>query len=586
MNDFTRRDFLAAAVGLTAAGLMPLTTGVAMAADKKTTLVRKGASRCAIRVEAGSPPSATHGAEELQKFLHEMSGATVPILAAGDDAKGQNVISIGAGPLAEEEYTVRTVPQGLEIRGGGKRGPMYGCYALLGGTLGCRWFTSTISKIPHRTTIEIGSLDLHGKPAFEYREPYFTEALDGDWAARNRTNGNFQNLTPEMGGHVTYGKFVHTFNQLIPPDQYFATHPEYFSEIKGVRVKDSSQLCLTNADVLRLSIAKVRDWIKENPDATIFSVSQNDCYNYCTCVNCAAVTKEEGAPSGLLLRFVNSVAAEIAKSNPGILIDTLAYQWSEDPPKLARPLPNVRIRLAPIGACVGHAFDGCDANKHPYANLQSWAAITSQLYMWHYATNFGHYLQPLPDMNEIGLDIPLVRRNGVVGLFYEGDYAGGGGGAFAEMKSYLMARLMWDTSQAPAPIVSEFIETVYGPAAPQIKQWQALLLSGLKKPGVHAYIGDPPTAGYFSDDVVAKGVSLFDSAEAAAHSSPVALDQVQRARLWLEYLQLERAAATDPARPALVKIVVDKIKKYGIQQVREGEPVKIFFARIDPEGTA
>jgi len=39
------------------------------------------------------------------------------------------------------------------------------------------------------------------------------------------------------GKHI-YEGFVHTFYPLIPPEKYFAQHPEWFSEIKGTRTTD------------------------------------------------------------------------------------------------------------------------------------------------------------------------------------------------------------------------------------------------------------------------------------------------------------------------------------------------------------
>ena len=42
------------------------------------------------------------------------------------------------------------------------------------------------------------------------------------------------------------------------PIKYFDTHPEYFSEIGGERVKDS-QLCLTNPEVLQIAIENTRN---------------------------------------------------------------------------------------------------------------------------------------------------------------------------------------------------------------------------------------------------------------------------------------------------------------------------------------
>ena len=54
------------------------------------------------------------------------------------------------------------------------------------------------------------------------------------------------------------------FNELVPPDVYFDTRPEYFSLIDGKRRKGYYQLCLTNPDVLRITIengVREYDWL-------------------------------------------------------------------------------------------------------------------------------------------------------------------------------------------------------------------------------------------------------------------------------------------------------------------------------------
>lgn len=571
---------------------------------QRMTLVRNGKSHWVILLAPGSSAPMRHGAEEIQRHLLLMSGARLPILTpeAGQaewpkGARGALVIADDAVLAAREQrprlpaegFRIRTItPQSrrdiprIEICGDNRRGALYGCYALLEDVLGCRWFTAKISRIPHRKTVSVGPLNIREHPAFEYREPFYTEAFDRDWAVRNRTNGNSQHLDETVGGKVAYGKFVHTFNELVPPEQYFDTHPEYFSLINGKRMKGYYQLCLTNPDVLRLSIEKVRAWIRENPTATIFSVSQNDTYNNCQCDNCKAVEQEEGAPSGLVLRFVNAVADAIAAESPHVLIDTLAYQWTEAPPKHVKPRPNVRIRLAPIGACFGHGIDACDANKRVLENLSAWSQITHQLYVWHYSTNFANYLQPLPDLDEIAADIPLFKKYGVVGLFYEGCYAPGGGGAMSELKAYLMAKLMWNPSRPAQPIITEFLKGVYGKGAPAIQQWLDLLHAGVRAKTVHPRIYDPPTAAYLSDDTLTQGAALFDRAQKDTASDPVAHEQVERARLALEYVQWMRAAPGSRERAEFAKTVTDKLHRYGIGQVREGEPVEKFLQRVAP----
>lgn len=561
----------------------------ALPAAAGLTLVKDGKPKAYVSLELNRGPATRHGAEELQRYIRDMSGATLPIL--DPMAKVAVVAQRGHTPirvredrkLAEEEFSIRSGKDGLVISGGGKRGAMYGCYALLEDVLGVRWYNSRVTKAPKRATVAIPDLNIRQKPSFEYREPFFTEAFDGDWAARNRTNGHHQRLTGELGGGLKYQPFVHTFDQLVPPGEYFAGHPEYFSEIDGKRVPNQ-QLCLTNPEVVRLAAARVKTWVRRHPEATIFSVSQNDCYGNCQCANCRAVEAEEGAPSGVLLRFVNAVAAEVGREYPGVLIDTLAYQWSEKPPAKVKPAKNVRVRIAPIYACFGHGMEHCDANKSALANLKAWHAITDQLYVWHYCTNFANYLQPLPCLDEIAADIPLFRANGVVGLFYEGGYAPGGLSEMAELKAWVMAKMMWDTSRPAQPLIDEYLRNVYGPAAPMVQRWLDLLHSGLRQNNaMEVHIFDPPTAPYLSELVLNQGERLFAEAARAASKDPVAADEVDRARLALEYVLLMRrgkdyvpAGADEPVG----KTVASKLRRWGVGQVREGQPVEHFLSQM------
>ena len=206
---------------------------------------------------------------------------------------------------------------------------MYGVYTFLE-KLGCRWFARDLSVIPKKPTLTVEPLDETQKPAFEYREPFFREASDKDWAARNKMNGSSMNLDESTGGKFVYYPFVHTFYPILPPDKYFGDHPEYYALVDGKRRSERAQLCLTNPNVLRLTIKTVLEWIEQHPEASIYSVSQNDCEGWCECDNCRRVEQEEGgAHSGPILRFVNAVAAEVAKKHPEKLIDTLAYWYSE-----------------------------------------------------------------------------------------------------------------------------------------------------------------------------------------------------------------------------------------------------------------
>ena len=209
---------------------------------------------------------------------------------------------------------------------------------------------------------------------------HITEAYPRDFAARSRTNGNFSELDATTGGKVTTFPFGHSFGVLIPPAKYWATHPEYFAMVNGERRFERTQICLTNPDVLRISIEGVKRWMTEHPEATLFSVSSNDADGWCECPDCLRVEAEEGsAHSGPIIRFVNAIAAETSKQHPDLLIDTFAYRYCENAPTKTAPHPNVRVRMALSGACQAHPYERCPHNADTMNSIRGWRASAARV---------------------------------------------------------------------------------------------------------------------------------------------------------------------------------------------------------------
>ena len=578
-NDKSRRQFLKSAV-LSSVGLATGRVGALSApmngARKPLTLVRQGKSTYSICVSESASPSERRGAEELQKFVEEMSGARLPIITDAEKPEGDLVLvgnsnliqklglRIPFERLGSEGFVLRTEGSHVVIMGGRQRGAMYGVYTFLE-KLGCRWFARDLSVIPKNPTLTVEPLDESQKPAFEYREPYFTEAFDKDWAARNKTNGSSTNLDQSTGGKVGYYPFVHTFNRILPPDKYFKDHPEYYALVDGKRRGQDAQLCLTNPDVRRLAIETVLEWIEQHPEASIYSVSQNDCEGWCECDNCRRIEQEEGgAHSGPILRFVNAVAAEVAKKHPEKLIDTLAYSYSEAPPLKVRPLPNVRIRICPIDACEAHPYERCKNDAYFIKHLREWSQITNQLYIWHYVTNFIHYLIPFPNFDELAADIPMYQKHGVVGIFLEGNASATGGGENAELRCYVMARLLWNTNVDVNGIINEFMAAYYGKAARPMRTYFDLLHRQVRLApqgkGHHMWIGTDPVAPYLSDDLLAQSMKLFREAETAA-ADDATRRRVRKARLSIDYVRLMHSKAFQVREGSYAPANIEQLKE-------------------------
>ena len=138
-------------------------TPVSRSFSAELTLANDGQTTYQIVVADNASPSTKHGAEELQTFLEQITGARLPIVSErqpqkateiilGNNAHFKNLgIKIDFDALGDEGYVIRTVGDTLVIAGGELRGNMYGVYGFLEDHLGCRWFTPEVSRIPKKS---------------------------------------------------------------------------------------------------------------------------------------------------------------------------------------------------------------------------------------------------------------------------------------------------------------------------------------------------------------------------------------------------------------------------------------------------
>ncbi|KKL12661.1 hypothetical protein LCGC14_2533520 [marine sediment metagenome] len=91
----------------------------------------------------------------------------------------------------------------------------------------------------------------------------------------------------------------------------------------------TTQLCCTNENVIRLCIEGIRRAMRGQPDAFVFSVSQNDWHNYCECDNCRTLAEQEDSQMAPVLQLVNRVAEAVETEFPDKVVETLAYSIRE-----------------------------------------------------------------------------------------------------------------------------------------------------------------------------------------------------------------------------------------------------------------
>ncbi len=500
---------------------------LASSAAETVTVIGGGRPALDIAVAADAAPPERYAAELLAATLGEVAGAPFRVIEIDADPAAP-VIAVGPGAARLVHPGVDLAGLGTEgillessggslIRTGGnatERGTIYAASTFLEEHADCFFPAPGVKSIPRLAELAATVETLRYVPPFWYREPFFYKiARSPDWAAWNKVNGHTVRglAEPRYGGIVNFiggDYFAHTFEKIAPRDEYFAEHPEWFSENNGVRAGPGQgwQWCLTNEELLAFCIAWVKDFLKDKPADSILSISQidGDTGTYrCRCVKCAAVEAEEGAASGPYLRFVNAVAAAIEADYPEAMIETLAYGPTTAPPKLTRARHNVVIRY-----CGG-----------PSEECAEWGKICDNLFAWNYVTNFYDYVLPVAGFDGFTAHYAGFRDCNVKGVFSLGNY-NRPFGSFADLRAFLAARLMWEPERDPHELARRFVRAYYGEAAaPYIAEYLELL---------YREEAERPGAACFSVATLQTADRLL--AEAEAKSSGEFRDRVAEVR--------------------------------------------------------
>ena len=498
--------------------------------------------RPATRIEI--PESAgdveRRAAEILRTSLLKMSGVDLPVLAVKTPGK-PGVAAIGFSgddlppslgtpyaSLRRDGFALITSTGNFYVASGGGRGAVYGVVHLLERYFGCRRYSPTAEVFPSGNDIALGCLFDVENPVNEVRIVNGEFALDADYR-------DWMGLSDhrELYGE---GYYVHTFQRLLPWQAYFAEHPEYFALMNGRRIID--QPCLSRPEVFDIAAARLREEIAAHPGKEIWSVSQNDNFSYCRCPECLKVIEEEGSPAGPILRFVNRMAALF----PDKTISTLAYQYSRPAPRLTRPVPNVEVMLCTIELNRSRPIAEDPGSASFVRDIEDWSRICSRLYLWDYTVNFSHHVSPFPNLHVLQPNIRFFVAHGVGRHFQQSNT--GPGHEFSELKSYLLARLLWDPETNVDAVMDGFLDGYYGRAGRDIRSYIDALAAALGRTGATLDIYEPPAVhaeDYLSAADVALYDILFDKAESAVARDPERLVRVRTARLPLMYAKIEIA---------------------------------------------
>ncbi len=493
----------------------------------------------------------------LADYLKKITGGTFPIQSITDIFP--NLILKQCENENPDGFCYYIYDKDIVFEAPNEQAAVYAVYDFLENICGCKYFTSTEEFIPFDGNLTVQFERQKANPVLAYREVYYRDYFDSGFAEKHK-------MTATSAKDNVWGFWCHSFSTLLPEDEYFEEHPEYFALYQGKRVGKNAQPCLSNPDVFHIIVKNLRKHIEDKPSCRFWSVSQNDNASYCTCEKCQEINEREGTPMGSLLDFVNRVADEF----PDKTISTLAYWYSRKPPKTIRPRKNVHIMLCNIEANRGLPIETDERSKESKEELLAWGEICDNITLWDYCIQFRNLVSPFPNLKVIPENIRFFTNHKVKMLFsqanreYEGE--------FAALRGYLLAKCMWNPEVDAEAVIEDFCRGYYGSAASSILQYIKEITKTMEDAGGELSIFGGPLDykdTWMSESHFYRYNELMEQALASVAGDAIVSYRVKSVAMPVWYSGIVLEYGSKEERMARIMKFASHARKQGLERVEE-----------------
>ncbi|KFF13390.1 hypothetical protein IW15_06235 [Chryseobacterium soli] len=470
-------------------------------------------------------------AQEFQRMFKDISGVTLPIETS--DFKKEKEIRIGKNSafgnsfnVAEDGVVIKALNNNLIISGGSRKGVLYAIYTFFENYMGYKVYALDEKTIPVSKNVQIpNNLNFIYSPTFEFRSEYFIESQDKNYADFHKLNYFFENRL----------YFAHSFGWLLPADKYFKTNPEFFALVNGKR--DASQMCFSSEGAIQELIKVLKVEMSLSPNNVVWSVSPLDSPNVCHCNLCEKKYSNGGFTEAMMY-FVNKIAIAF----PDKTISTLAYNQSLYPSPKTKPQSNVEImfcytnvdRSKPISSP-----ENKDAAKFKEA-FKEWKKQTNNFFVWDYTVNYFNSLFPFPNIYTLQPNLQYFKASGVKKIFEQG--IGPQKGEFSELKSYVIAKLLWNPELDVQTLIDDFLKNYYGPVWTDIKNYINTVNNRFQQSGASLDVYANPVQykdGYLSDQNIRDYYQILKSALNKVKGNSKFEKRIKKELLSVDYAVLE-----------------------------------------------
>ncbi|MBQ8685739.1 MAG: DUF4838 domain-containing protein [Clostridia bacterium] len=497
---------------------------------------------------------------EFNNFFAEATGGLMEIrYETGEATPEGKYISIGetkaynASAVKFDYKSLNASGYGVKTSGddvyivGNNSGVIYGVYEMLEQQFNYGYFDDGVYEIDKAVTEEyLIDFNVEYEPAIEYRvetSKFQSYASDDMYLYRMKLNASKE--FHRVG--IANGSW-HNFFTAIPPSVYNDVnkpetyHPEWFGTGMEGKTDDKAigQLCLTRdkaglaAEMVKIIEGQLQVAEANSETIDYIHIGMQDFSPWCACSACDEVIKKYGGYDvSTYVLFMNEVADQLTAKGLDVGVSMFAYHDTEDAPLkknaetgeyelVSQDLvlrDNVSVVYAPINADYYEPFNNMDKNANAYTNLQGWAKISKQLFVWSYVETFQAYAVPFDNFNSMQTNVKLMAENNVVWHYPQGQHNNENQTGFSHIKAYLHAKLMWNPDYDIEALTEAYCNAVYKDAAPMMlrildeyKTWRAYTFYEL---GVDGNIHTQPNETHWNATLLNGWLDIYDEAYAA-----------------------------------------------------------------------
>ena len=514
-------------------------------------IAKNGKSDYVIVLAKDAIPAERTAAFELQKYINQISGVKLKMVKPDETSQLSKRIFIGwsnkvkklipnidFSSMKSDRIIIKTIGNDLVLTGGRPRGTLYAVYTFLENVLGVRWWTSSAEFVPKQKTLGFPEINIDYTPVLsDFRMTFYQDVnRNPSFAAKLKSHGFYQNYPLKWGGYLKVDPYPsHTYFRLLPPDKYFAEHPEWYSADKaGKRFHKRGQLCETNPEMAKEITKIVKELRSKSGSSSYVAIAPMDWQGACQCAKCLSIAKKEGSRSGSMIQLANYVGREVAKKYPDTQIVISAYDYCQTPPKNIKCAENVIIKFTTSKFSMFHLADSLK-NKNRFSNFLKWKNLNpnSRFWIWDYNAVFSDFLQPFPNYSITPNNIKIFVNNGASGIMAQGA-SNCPVGDFVAMRAWIIGHLLWNPKLKYEKLEDEFLRGYYGKAAPALKKYLRMMESNVKAKGVDLDLNNK-SMEFLTPDILVKGAELFAEALKAVKDDITLRTRVEEAEITLIY---------------------------------------------------